>query len=699
MRFFYRIFVFTPVKVVRPIKIITTSSSNGKQLQIVPVKTDVNNAKPEIGAAKPQTVPVTALPQPNNKPQESEENFRNKEKLLANLQLLSKNRLEEQQQRKKTKEHEESCVYEYEEPDKEEIKRFAEKRDREWALQKHLDAQQHQEETRHVSKKRKKNKHSKNESVHKKRKLHAEITSNEVLTKEESLKLKVKLTPHNGHKHKHHKQAVIEPPKPAQEQSSKEKLLQMRAVRHKHVNSNDEKSVQTVAETAIEVQTKKETPPPPPLPPPQSDAVLSPAKTLRSDFAIKTTASKELATAHAQNEQAQKVAFLKTFQSHPEKPNNNNNNINKSEKSVPPVKIETKKPQQQIINSKLQQQNKSLERKIANLKQQCTIEPKNEKKNDGTKLLLIGEKNQYNTDFTVSKIEAGGVKRKAESEEKRPSLEITLINPPKRDEPKPKRPPPATIPLERIKKSMNFKSGISIIPKLPGERCDNIGALDLSKPSSATTTTTTNKNETKLNGITVIPTTTKNNCVIKKPNEKNAVHMANLQMLSKVALEHPTLNNKPAAVVSKTKQPLPNLQKMPTQMQQKSLPKLNEINKSQFRLINPRNMRPNQSQSVRNIPNPSLLVRQQNQNRLNSISQNGNNVIVKEQQQQQPSQTKTITTTTTNTAINATTVVNNSVAAITTQSKLNTATTITTTTTETKTNTTKTETPTNNGKQ
>lgn len=610
MRFFYRIFVFTPMKVVRPIKIITTSSSNGKQLQIVPVKPEVNG-KNETATA------VTALPQTQQQQQqqqESEENYRNKEKLLANLQLLSRNRLVEQQKRKE----EESCVYEYEEPDKEEIKRFAEKRDREWAMQKHLDQQQ--EETRHVSKKRKKNKHSKNESVHKKRKLHAEITSNEVLTKEESLKLKVKLTPHNGHKHKHHKtQVVVEAAKPPPEQqvSSKEKLLQMRAVRHKHIG-NDEKSVQTAEKTAAA----------------PSEPVL--AKTLRSDFAIKTSA-----TAQAHTEQA---AFLKTFQPQPD-----HSKPTAPEKVVPPVKIE-KKPTQQLLNAKLQ--SKSLERKIANLKQQCTIEPKNEKK-----LVLIGDKNsQYNTGFTVSKVESG-VKRKIDGEEaaqrdKRPSLEITLINPPKKLEEmsaKAKRPPPATIPLERIKKSMSFKSGISIIPKLP-ERCDNIGALDLSKPGNSA-----DGGGNKLNGITVTAAKL-NNCVAKKLPEKNAaVHMSNLQMLSKVALEHPTLNSKQQAV-NKPKQPLPNLQTIKmAAAQQKTLPKLNEINKSQFRLVNPqvRNVRPTQSQNVRNIPNPSLLVRQQNQNRLNTISQNGagssnnnNNAEVKEPQQQKVVATPPVAVTT-----------------------------------------------------
>ncbi|GLV38366.1 Posterior sex combs [Carabus blaptoides fortunei] len=130
----------------------------------------------------------------------------------------------------------ENCVYDYTEPDKDEIKAFAERRDREWALQKHVEPEIH------ISKKRKKNKHSKNET-YKKHKLHAEITSNEISSKpDDSLKLKVKLSLANGHKHKHRSNsssssssiAIVEPIK-THELSPKEKLLQMRQVRHKNI--------------------------------------------------------------------------------------------------------------------------------------------------------------------------------------------------------------------------------------------------------------------------------------------------------------------------------------------------------------------------------------------------------------------------------------------------------------------------------
>ncbi|KAK9702390.1 Zinc finger, C3HC4 type (RING finger) [Popillia japonica] len=89
-----------------------------------------------------------------------------------------------------------NCIFDYEEPDKEELKRFAEKRNREWQMIKHSD------DEHRAYKKRKKNKHSKGE----KRKLHAEITS-ELSNKQESIKLKVKLTPHNGHRHSKHNKA------------------------------------------------------------------------------------------------------------------------------------------------------------------------------------------------------------------------------------------------------------------------------------------------------------------------------------------------------------------------------------------------------------------------------------------------------------------------------------------------------------
>ncbi|KAK9702399.1 hypothetical protein QE152_g29981 [Popillia japonica] len=254
---------------------------------------------------------------------------------------------------------------------------------------------------------------------------------------------------------------------------------------------------------------------------------------------------------------------------------------------------------------------------------------------------------QYPSGFTVSKIEAGA-KKKPETEDnnqdKRPSLEITLINPTPSTEvtstvtvPKQavstttKRPLPATIPLERIKsiKSVASLSGISIIPKI-SEKCDNIGALDLSKPHKSADLSKPHKSaETKIelnknglnpsgNGLKPLPGTTTD----KGP-------LSNLQMLSKVATEHANIN-KSISVQSKPRQQMPSLQniKVPNVQNQPGnkpanlakIPKLNEITKGQFRITNsPRTMRPNQNQSIRNIPNPSLIVRQQNQNRMNSL--------------------------------------------------------------------------------
>lgn len=168
-------------------------------------------------------------------------------------------------------------------------------------------------------------------------------------------------------------------------------------------------------------------------------------------------------------------------------------------------------------------------------------------------------------------------------------------------------------------------------------RCDNIGALDLSKPSAVQRPVPDFK---PLNGFTA---SLSNKIQPSKPSpdrcqtpDKNSIQLSNLQMLSKVAIEHAvkaTPVSSPNPVQPKKPQ-MPSLQTLKIPVPQNStsppksanmakLPKLNEINKSQFRMLNPqmRNMRPNQNQSVRNIPNPSLLVRQ-NQNRLNSLNSN-----------------------------------------------------------------------------
>lgn len=176
MRFFYRI--FTPLKV-QPIKIINTSSSNGsKQLQIVPVRSTSNNTT--------NTVDLEAE--------------KSKEQFVAQLKLQSKHKNGKAVMGSTA----ENCVFEYAEAD-EEIKRFAESRDREWARMRHEDVVEPQNSnlpssvvvpsitpqisndgvmiegggSSHHVKKRKKSKHSKGEA--KKPKIHAEITSEVVL--------------------------------------------------------------------------------------------------------------------------------------------------------------------------------------------------------------------------------------------------------------------------------------------------------------------------------------------------------------------------------------------------------------------------------------------------------------------------------------------------------------------------------------
>ncbi|KAF5300722.1 hypothetical protein FQR65_LT09118 [Abscondita terminalis] len=546
MRFFYRIFI--PAKI-QPIKII----SSGKQLQVVPAKSSSNGATKEALDA---------------------ETHKNKERLMANLEL----------QKKQNGKKEEDCIFEYQEPDKDEIREFAEKRDREWALQKKLDEEK---EKHRNSKKRKKNKHSKNNLLYKKRKLHAEITSSESLQKEESLKLKVKLTPHNGYKHKHHKSSqsgtVAEAPKPP-EMSSKEKLLQMRQVRHKHISVEDKVKAPPPSQVQEEVTE-----------PPEGDT-KSP-KSGNKEIYMQKYPTVKLERNEQTERQAQKT-FLKTFQSYTEK--------------FADKTLKNRQPAQNAYPSG----KTVLEQKIANLHQQCTtIEPspiKPDPPKPEKKVNFATNVATYPSGFTVSKVEVGG-KRKQENEigdqDKRPSLEITLINPPEKTKPEfksaLKRPPPPTIPLERIKKSLNRIAGISIIPKIP-EKCDNTGALDLSKPNR--------NSEPVANGLGKSP-------------ERDG-QLSNLQMLSKVATEHSTI--KTTGLTLNKRLPMPSLQTLKIPVPQNAspksnlakLPKLNEINRTQFRMPNTqiRNMRPNQNQSIRNIPNPSLLVRQQNQNRLNSLN-------------------------------------------------------------------------------
>ncbi|KAJ8970884.1 hypothetical protein NQ317_010793 [Molorchus minor] len=580
--------------------------------------------------------------------EETEDQKNHKERLFAHLQLQSKAQVE-----KDRKPLEKPIIKEC--------------RDREWALQKRLDETSREEDyvSHHFTKKRKKNKHSKNEfAVHKKRKLHAEIASNE-----EDLKLKVKIT-NNGHKHKHHKNSGQPSEKTqAAEISSKEKLLQMRQVRHKHVSSED-KNIQTVPSIRLSKDPTVST---------DADKNNSASEDKRAkikdgaeeagkpseDLAklkikVAEPSSKVTESAILPKQQTEdtstspkagtfvepsssKPGFSlknekgwakKNFQSYTEKYLKNEKLQQSKIESAKQVNLNASKPQEKPSPkpdcNKISTNNKNLERKIANLQQHCTIEATQpdrvEKKvtfnNDKPKILT----SHYPAGFTVSKIEQG-VKRKSEEDiiqDKRPSLEITLINPPASttasaaiqppkpgDKPAVKRPPPATIPLERIKKSVNLKSGISIIPKLP-ERVPKPPA----KPDGPN-----GLSNRQLNALQRPPAT-----VAEK------VNMSNLQMLSKVATEYPALNKTAPPPTTTLNKPrlaqMPSLQSLkipllqnPGQMKSpnlQKLPKLNEIQK--FRPTNPqiRNLRPNQNQNIRNIPNPSLLIRQQNQNRLNS---------------------------------------------------------------------------------
>ncbi|KAJ8956270.1 hypothetical protein NQ318_015006 [Aromia moschata] len=756
MRFFYRI--FTPMKI-RPIKIVnTTLSTGGRQLQIVPVKptsesskpTEIEEKKPEKPEDKPKEIETELEKdgEKDNEPpkiEETEDQKNHKERLFAHLQLQSKAQVDKDK-KVPDKLPVKDCVFEYEEPDQEEIKRFAEKRDREWALQKKLDETRREQDYvgHHFSKKRKKSKHSKSEfNVHKKRKLHAEIASNE-----EDLKLKVKIT-NNGHKHKHHKSSANEKTQTS-EISSKEKLLQMRQVRHKHVSSED-KNVQTVPSIRLSKDSgtcteKAATENPPPkedfpeqkqlmketveetkkfslkpseeiaklkikvsepstkvsesavLPKqqtedtstsPKAGTFLEPSSS-KPGFSLKNSSEKDwtkkVPTVHLErNEQTEKQAqktFLKTFQSYAEKYHKNEkiqqNKIESAKQANVGLAKTLDKPTQITTN------NKTLERKIANLQQRCTIEPAQPDKGDKKVSFTVDKPKiltpHYPAGFTVSKIEQG-VKRKSDEEmmqDKRPSLEITLINPPTTtsstvqaiskpaDKPSVKRPPPATIPLERIKKSVNLKSGISIIPKLP-ERCDNIGALDLSKTSKSPEGSP--KSSPKLEGTNGFTATNRQLNALSRPTVSSVaekINMSNLQMLSKVATEHPSLNKSPQTTSNKPRPAqMPSLQSLkipllqnPGQMKTpnlQKLPKLNEIHK--FRPSNPiRNLRPNQNQNIRNIPNPSLLIRQQNQNRLNSQIANAHQSSAGEAKTTQSVSTGVQKEATTTTAAAATTV-------------------------------------------
>ncbi|CAG9853546.1 unnamed protein product [Phyllotreta striolata] len=654
LRFFYRI--FTPQKV-RPIKI----RLEGEQLQVVPVKSDAQ--RPVLNTSNDEKIE-----RPKSFLDELEDQNDHKKRLFEHLKLQP-NQTEKETKKVPEKSPQKDCVFEYQEPDLEEIKRFAEIRDREWAMQKKLDEESkriNEEETftYHISKKRKKNKHSKNESnTHKKRKLHAEIASNE-----EDLKLKVKIT-NNGHKHKHHKssnQQLNEKDKSStQEMSSKEKLLQMRQVRHKHIPS-DEKKIQTVPSlilskdvnriidkprvedniskpqnisnkpvqniepvkvsedikklkikvpepstnvTESAVLLKQQTQPTSTSP--KIGAFLessSPNKTNFINVKEKEWTKKIMPSVQLErNTQTEKQAIKvqKTFQSYADKYRTEKVQQNKIESAK--MSKETPQPKTDI-NKITTNNNKLLEIKIEHLRQRCTFEPKQPDKPE-KKVVFNNAKNKIIPHYPP------GFTTQFGDNFNQPADEYSYANSPKTTRKTSSQTTPASHhPSREIKKSVNLKSGISIIPKLP-ERCDNIGALDLSNKSPDSSPRNSPKIEST-NGVTI----TNRQLTTLNRTEKNPA-LSNLQMLSKVATEHPTLNNQNVVVVNNKPRPqmpslqtlkIPNLPMKTSNLQK--LPKLNEIQKFRPQI---RSVRPNQNQNIRNIPNPSALIRQhQTQNRI-----------------------------------------------------------------------------------
>lgn len=627
MRFFYRI--FTPMKI-RPIKIINTPTpTGGKQLQIVPVTVSSSPTTPKSPRVEPVLCPH----------EETESEQQDKERLLANLQLQSKSKALQVAEAKKAEKLIKDCVFDYEEPDQEEIKRFAEKRDREWALQKKLEEETSADRDdfflTYPSKKRKKSKHSKNDSnghKEKKRKIHgdkihAEITNND----KSDLKLKVKITT-NGHKHKHHK---IES---NSELSNKEKLLQMRQVRHKPTSGSDEpipiiKFPKSYLAEPSESKKKKTTE--------LSAKTFNPTENNNKPVKSKEVAKCPTGSAvkrpaeYALNHQskvAKKEATLKASEQKTflKSAATNTDKFTPKEQKVSQNKTPTPVNNKVLPIGSITTNNKSLDRKIASLQQRCTIEPKhpsNSVRLEG-KTTDKGKAPQYPPGFTVSKIDSG-VKRKDDStdQDQRPSLEITLIPPVSKPEPKlvpVKRPPPGTIPLERIK---NLKSGISIIPKIP----DNNGVLDLSKASKSPEVSPRASPKTEpINGLNSMVNRQLTPRPLNSPGratpENKIMQLSNLQMLSKVATEHPILNKLTANNINKTRPQIPSLHSItkfvPTAIRSglppRMPPKLNDIQK--FRPASPqiRSLRPNsQNQNIRNIPNPSLIL-----NRHQNLSQN-----------------------------------------------------------------------------
>ncbi|XP_026475142.1 polycomb group protein Psc-like [Ctenocephalides felis] len=554
---------------------------------------------------------------------------------------------------------------------------FAKKRDREWAAQKQLDERHHAKDDTNTHRKRKKAKHSKNEdNQYKRRKLHAQITSPE--SPEDALKMKVKLTPtpETKHKYKYHIEPITPPPaadKPNvttnlvaenKDLSTKEKLLQMRAVRKDKVSSVLQSAKQEpVSQPAVSLSTSmplldkapfqtapEKTPmiklPPLKLPTNKLTSIKSPPlklppikfNTLKSP-PIKTTISKSCIPTQSP---PLKTLVVKT-------PTARSSPV----KSPAPSSMDIKSPSEVPVNKRTfpTADNKSEQPPVS--KPKLDIEAPNSVSKEVT------TPKPTNSVTTISEQVREIVQTKpnsGSSSMEKDKIQQPIAEPVKPVEVKPVastpatnsivtkstvvtttpkviRPPPATIPLVRIKKSVaktvtfstadkTFTTNAKMLtssaslqkpPEANNPMCDNIGALDLSGKSSRSPTSDVRPTNSPsppaanrmLNGV----------AKHKKPTENP---MSNLQMLSESAVQilsqsKTTVSRMPIkqSIHNTAVRPaiphglrIPQLTTNPQLTHKQpihTILKLNEI--KGLRNTSPRP----QNQSIRSIPNPSAL--------------------------------------------------------------------------------------------
>lgn len=549
---------------------------------------------------------------------------------------------------------------------------FAKKRDREWAAQKQLDERHHTKDDTNTHRKRKKAKHSKSDdNQYKRRKLHAQITSPE--SPEDALKMKVKLTPTiaSKHKHKYHIEPItvsspLEKPSTTtsnaitekKELSTKEKLLQMRAVRKDKAVANVVQSPKVEQATQPIVTTASSTPlldkgpsqlvqeknpmvklPPLKLPTDKPAAVKSTAVKLSPiKFAatkpppVKTLPSKSstppLKIFSIKSPSPPKLVSIKSVSPKPAEVKTTNEIISKKRAS-PPTDNKSEPP---VIKPKIDPESANFVPKEA-----TPTKPTNTVTTITDKLREMAQSKPNSETSSREKPKAEPPKTEMVKQDVKiiistsTTSNLNTIKPlVGTSSPKVIRPPPATIPLVRIKKSIsktvtfsstdktftsNAKIPTTSLKKTPepnNPMCDNIGALDLSGKSSRSPTSDTRPTNSPspptankiLNGIT--------------KHKKTENPMSNLQMLSESAVQILSQSKTTVSRMPIKQQPMHNLPVRPSIPHGLRIPQLTTTTQITHKPVNTilkfneikgmRNVNPRpQNQSIRSIPNPSAL--------------------------------------------------------------------------------------------